>query len=575
MSAIIAVENEAFKLKIDAADKTSHNFSSRSRCIELTACRNSFAAFQIVMQCDFRSCINLNDAPWFSEYSDARVLSVRHNGQLQPILNHIGLHLSDDGYLYADCLKSDPVVDVEKDIPASVFVRFELPKDLTPGTYSGVFNVFSSHMFGDEMLVDSISYAVTVKDIVLPEPKDHRFSLDLWQHNCNIARKAGVANWCDRHFEIMEQYVKTLAFLGQSSVTAIVSEIPWSGQRCFQNKETPSNMFEYSMVSVQRDPDGCFAYDYSVLDRYIELCFRYGIDKQIDVFGRTNNWISEDDGFSNFTETPEAIRIRYRMPDGSVKFMKKAADIENYIKALYGHFMEKGWLEKVRIVADEPTDYEKYRLSLDMIKRVAPGFRFKAAFGNKTFYNAFKDEIDDFCVILTGLTMAAEEWKPVFQEDHKHNFTFYVCCFPKRPNTYLFSNLLESRYLMVLADYFGLTGFLRWNYTVWPRDPRNDIRYHPFPAGDTNFVYPGGDMQPQLTLRYMALRRGMEDYELLAMARNAGKVKLAEQAHGLILTNRQFDKFHDEYETYMDFEEMSAATYEDYEKMRANIYSNL
>ena len=171
--------------------------------------------------------------------------------------------------------------------------------------------------------------------------------------------------------------------------------------------------------------------------------------------------------------------------------------------------------------------------------------------------------------------MAAEEWKPVFQEDHKHNFTFYVCCFPKRPNTYLFSNLLESRYLMVLADYFGLTGFLRWNYTVWPRDPRNDIRYHPFPAGDTNFVYPGGDMQPQLTLRYMALRRGMEDYELLAMARNAGKVKLAEQAHGLILTNRQFDKFHDEYETYMDFEEMSAATYEDYEKMRANIYSNL
>ena len=45
MSAIISVESEAFKLKINAADKTSHNFRPRSRSVELTVCRNSFAAF--------------------------------------------------------------------------------------------------------------------------------------------------------------------------------------------------------------------------------------------------------------------------------------------------------------------------------------------------------------------------------------------------------------------------------------------------------------------------------------------------------------------------------------------------
>lgn len=575
MSAIIAVENEAFKLRINAADKASHNFSSRSRSIEMTVCRNSFAAFQIVMQCDFRSCINLNDAPWFSEYSDASVLAIRHDGELKPVMNHIGMYLGDDGYLYADCLKSDPVADAEANVPAGVFVRFEIPKNTAPGKYSGVFKVFSTHLFDDEVLIDRIKYTVVVKDIVLPDPKDHKFSLDLWQHNCNIARKAGVSNWCDRHFEILEQYIKTLAALGQSSVTTVVSEIPWSGQRCFQNKETPSNLFEYSMVSVQRNPDRSYTYDYSVLDRYIQLCFQYGIDKQINVFGLLNNWISVDDGFLNFTETPEAIRIRYRMPDGSFKYMKKSVDIENYIKALYSHFQEKGWLDKVRIAADEPTDYENLRLSLEMIKRVAPGFRFKAAFGKKSFYDAFKDQIDDFCVILTGLTMAAEEWKTVFEQDHKHKFTFYVCCFPKYPNTYLFSNLLETRYLAILADYFGLSGFLRWNYTVWPREPRYDIRYSSFPAGDTNFVYPGGAMQPLLTLRYMALRRGVEDYELLAMLRDAGQNQVTEEAHRLILTNRLFSQFHDEYNTHFKFEEMSAATYKDYETMRGEIYSAL
>lgn len=575
MSAIISVESEAFKLRMNATNKTSHNFRPRSRSIELTVCRNSFAAFQIVMQCDFRSCINLNDAPWFSEYSDASVLSVRHDGQLQPIMNHIGMYLGDDGYLYGDCLKSEPVADAEADVPASVFVRFEIPKDMAPGKYSGVFKVFSTHLFDDEVLINKIKYTVIVKDIVLPDPKEHAFSLDLWQHNCNIARKAGVANWSDRHFEIMEEYVKTLAALGQSCVTAVVSEIPWSGQRCFQNKETPSNLFEYSMVSVQRNPDRSYTYDYSVLDRYIQLCFQYGIDKEIGVFGLLNNWISVNDGFLNFTETPEAIRIRYRMPDGSFKYMKKTADIENYIKALYCHFQEKGWLDKVRVVADEPTDYENLRMSLEMIKRLAPGFRFKAAFGRKPFYDAFKDLIDDFCVIITGLTSAAEEWKPIFKEDKAHKFTFYVCCFPECPNTYLSSNLLETRYLAILADYFGLSGFLRWNYTVWPREPRYDIRYSSFPAGDTNFVYPGGDMQPLLTLRYMALRRGVEDYELLAMLRDAAQTQVVEEAHRMILTNRLFSQFHDEYKTYFKFEEMSTATYKDYEKMRGGIYSAL
>ena len=575
MSVIISAENEAFKLRINAEDKTAHNFKPGSRSVDLSVCRNSFAAFQIVMQCDFRCCVKLNDAPWFSEYSDAGVLTIRHEGEWKPVMNHIGMYLADDGYLYGDCLRSDPVADAEADVPAGVFVRFEIPKDMAPGKYSGVFKVFSTHLFEDEVLVDSISYTVTVKDIVLPDPKDHSFSLDLWQHNCNIARKAGVANWCDRHFEIMEQYIKTLAALGQSSVTAIVSEIPWSGQRCFQNKETPSNMFEYSMVSVQQEPDGSYTYDYSVLDRYIQLCFGYGIDKKIEVFGLINNWVSVEDGFLNFTETPEAIRIRYRMPDGSFRYMKKASDIEDYIKALYRHFLEKGWLDKVRVVADEPTDYEKFRISLDMVKRLAPGFRYKAAFGKKSFYDEFQDTIEDFCVILTGLTTAAEEWRTVFKEDKKHNFTFYVCCFPRCPNTYLFSDLLETRYLAILADYFRLSGFLRWNYTVWPRDPRYDIRYYPFPAGDTNFVYPGGDMQPLLSLRYMALRRSMEDYELLAMLRDAGQERVVEEMHRSILTNRQFSQFHDEWNTFLEFEEMSAATYQDYEKMRREMYNAL
>lgn len=575
MNTIISVENEAFKLKMNAEDKSIHNFRPHSRSIALTACRNSFAAFQLQFQCDCRVCINLTDEPWFSEYNDAIVLAIRHEGALTPVMHHIGMHLGDDGFLYGDCLRSDQVADVEADVPAGVFVHFEIPKELTPGEYTGVFKIVSAKLFDNEFLVDKIKYTLQVKDIILPESKDHAMSLDIWQHNCNIARKAGVPIWSDRHFAIIEQYLQTLSVLGADTVTVVAAQIPWSGQRCFLNKETPANLFEYSMIRVYRNPDKSFLYDYSVLDRYVELCFRYGIDKKIDVFGLLCNWVSANDGFSNFTDTPEAIRIRYRMPDGSCKYMKKAADIEDYIKALYKHFREKGWLEKVCIVADEPGDHEKLVKSIRMIRLLAPEFRYKVAFGSKSFFDQFADEIDEFCIILTGLTQTAEEWKRIFREDKKHSFTCYVCSIPEHPNTNLSSNLLEARYLTIMADYFGLAGLLCWGYTAWPTDPAKDIRYSSFPAGDTNFVYPGGDMHPLLTLRYMALRRAIEDYELLRVLRKTQHNEIVEEVHRMILTNRQFEQFYDDDIPRISFEEMSSAKYKDYDKMRTKIYCAL
>ena len=176
---------------------------------------------------------------------------------------------------------------------------------------------------------------------------------------------------------------------------------------------------------------------------------------------------------------------------------------------------------------------------------------------------------------MTGLTLAADEWKPIFKEDKKHSFTCYVCCFPQYPNTYLSSNLLETRYLAILAEYFNLAGFLRWNYTVWPDDPRRDIRYSSFPAGDLNFVYPAADMKPLLSLRYMALRRAIEDFELLKMLRKVGHAQVCEEVHRMILTSRLFSQFYDEDKLRFSFEEMSTATSKNYEAMREKVYAAL
>ena len=65
----------------------------------------------------------------------------------------------------------------------------------------------------------------------------------------------------------------------------------------------------------------------------------------------------------------------------------------------------------------------------------------------------------------------------------------------------------------------GFDGFLRWNYCLYPLDPRKDIRYSYFCAGDVNSVYPGHNGKPLLSLRYKNLQRGIADYELLRALR--------------------------------------------------------
>ncbi len=73
--------------------------------------------------------------------------------------------------------------------------------------------------------------------------------------------------------------------------------------------------------------------------------------------------------------------------------------------------------------------------------------------------------------------------------------TYYVCCTPARPNTFVFSPPVEGRYISWYASAYGYDGFLRWAYDAWPADPVRDARHTLWPAGDCFLVYPGSKQQ--------------------------------------------------------------------------------
>ena len=113
----------------------------------------------------------------------------------------------------------------------------------------------------------------------------------------------------------------------------------------------------------------------------------------------------------------------------------------------------------------------------------------------------------------------------VKETDQRHaagrTSTFYICCTPPKPNTFVFSPPVEGRWLGWYTWAHHYDGFLRWAYDAWPQDPLRDARFGSWAAGDCYLVYPGGNS----SIRYEKLREGIVDFEKLrilkAMARDS------------------------------------------------------
>lgn len=531
MNLVCGLIDESYKCTYGLGGATDNSDAFVNKTISLVCAKNSFSAFQVCLKADEPFIVSTGGNPVFSPKGPYNIVRLECTVKSLPEPNismFPELYMEDDdGVLKADILSAQEYVEVKPGMTQPVWVEVLLPAGLKAGIYEGQVDLYIHRMFQDEERVSPLTFTLEVKDVTLPCPKEYMYYLDLWQHPSNISRKHEVRLWSDEHFEVLEKYIKSLADLGQKAATAIVSEIPWSGQFCTKVVNYPSDLFEYSMVMIIKDENGDYIYDYSSLKRYLDLCFKHGIDKEIEVFGLFSIWVNEQEGYGSIApDYPDAIRIRYYdKKDGTFKFMNSGEEIKEYIRALEQYFIKESLIDRVRICADEPLDVELFQARLNMLRKTAPHFKYKAAINHFEFVETITDiEIED-CVFSLDCIMREPSRLRNIREAINGRLLFYVCCGPEFPNTFLASNLVESQFLGILAGILGLDGFLRWNYTVWPENPRERIRYrYPnWPAGDTNFVYPGNNGAPLLTLRYKNLKRGIEFYELLRLVKERSR----------------------------------------------------
>lgn len=517
--------NEAFRLQQSFGAPTPQAPSL------LVAARRDSVAFQLILRADTPYSVNVGLGDWYSTAEPrgaTRVMAGEHvrlrvavEAPFAATLQNEELLTDDDGVKKADMLLNATIRESDAGAPSAVWVELQIPEDAAPGDYTVRATLYAATYVEDESIVATLELPLRVMDYVMPAPTEWRFYLDLWQHNSNIARKHDVPLWSDAHFAVLEKYVATLAALGQKSITVCVSEIPWAGQRAYYSQHYGGNLFEYSMVGITRETDGTYRFDYTPMQRYIDLCRAAGFGGDIEVFGLVNIWQTRD----YITEPPcpdypEAIRLRYLdRADGCMKYVRDAEVIRAYVRSLERYFLDTKQIEQVRIAADEPSDVEKYRKSLALLAELAPAFRCKTAINHAEFIDEFGDRIDDFVPYLRCATKAYGSLMHYREKYPDKRFLWYICTGPCRPNLFLRSPLTEARMIGPLTDVLGLDGFLRWSYTVWPEDPRRELRFSRFEAGDTNVVYPAHNGDVLLSLRYKNLQRGIADFELIRAVR--------------------------------------------------------
>jgi hypothetical protein len=137
------------------------------------------------------------------------------------------------------------------------WISLRIPPDAAPGKYRGAVSVKAA---GAGPI--SLPMEVEVFGWRLPEPGQFQTFVGCEENPYGVAKQYGVPLWSDEHFKLLETSLRHLGRIGSDWLNVPIL-------RCteFGNKED-------SMVRWVRKADGSLAFDYTVLDRYLDLAVR-------------------------------------------------------------------------------------------------------------------------------------------------------------------------------------------------------------------------------------------------------------------------------------------------------------
>lgn len=419
----------------------------------------------------------------------------------------------------ADPLLERSTIDVPAHHAQPIWFTFHIPEDTEPGMYHGEIAIQSQNY-------STVTYNIQLKvqDVVVPDPQNYQFHLDIWMNPNAIAAVYDVELWSEAHWKLLQAYFKDLASMGQSTVTTTIIQNPWLVE--WNDWKSQTAIGYDTMVQWKYDGKN-WTFDYSIFDRYVQTGLQAGVGPAITAYSLL---VFRGPQRITYLDEQTGKIVTKKMKVGA-SFWKEAWTA--FLQDFSTHLEKKGWLKQTYLAFDErPADIVSQ--VIELLKHAAPEFLDQTQMAGSRHVSPYAQNLS---LNLDDLKVISDEEIEQRRKNGKTT-TFYTWAGDHHPNMLSFSPAIESRLIPWISASRNLDGYLRWAYNSWPKNVFENTVYA-FTQGDEYLVYPGND-GAMSSIRWELLKEGIEDYELIQIARQQ-EVNSQALKKALHLATQQWD----------------------------------
>ena len=399
---------------------------------------------------------------------------------------------------------------VSPDVLTSLWFELKTTKDTAAGDYPVAVTIMDEN----GAALASASLTVHVIPAVLPK---QTIKYTEWFHCDCLASYYTVAPLSERHWEIIENFARTAAENGQNM---LYTPLFTPALDTVEGGERPT----VQLVGVTRE-DGVYSFDFSLVDRWLAMCDRVGIE-YIEVCHLFTQW-----GAAHAPKIMATVDGTYRrlfgwdtdsLSDEYIGFLRA------FLVAFKDYMKKLGRLDKCMFhMSDEPVPQHLERF-----------MKLKAAIADLLTDVPCGDAISHYEFYENGAVsnpiVAIDAITPFIEHKVPHLWGYYCCGeADKVSNRFIAMSMNRTRVIGQQIFKYELAGFLQWGYNFYYccgsthiLDPYtcNDGTDHFaarhgiwVPAGDPFSVYPASDGTAYESLHIKGFTQALLDVRALQL----------------------------------------------------------
>ena len=387
--------------------------------------------------------------------------------------------------------------------PTSLWIDIDIPADAT---------CVGETELKIEMVTDGGEVKATntlTVDLINATLPEQELILTQWFHCDSLAHYYDVEVWSEKHWQIVENFVRAAHRNGINLLLTPTFTPPLDTQEGGERLTT-------QLVGVTL-AGGKYSFDFTLLDRWVEMCDRVGI-KYFEIAHLFTQW-----GAKHAPKIMATVDGKYKKIFGwetDATSPEYVGFLRTFIPAFLEHMKKNGNDKRCFFhISDEPQmdHIESYRAAKNSIEDLLAGYTIMDALSDYDFWQ----------LGIVDLPIPCNDHIKKFIENKVPNLWTYYCC-GQRVNV---SNRLISmpswrnRSIGMQMYKYDIVGFLQWGFNFYNNqfsvdqiEPYTDLSgEHWVPAGDPFSVYPGLRGQAIDSLRIVVFYHALQDMRAMKL----------------------------------------------------------